>query len=177
LSGNRFVILGGNGHAELIGNWERDNGIYYSNTTYKANKFKYVKYDLSKFYDDDYDYCYRKFATGNYNYNKGYEIKDDTKLGDDVLTSFTKQNIAQKGELQTYSTIFCEDCGEDTWIYYDYTDKKYKAFCYGCGKEYILDDDIGEYAKSLGLVDMYQDDNFVNDSNSDASIEAAIVRN
>ena len=72
LVGSKLAILDGNGHCELIGNFVKDNGIYYSNESYKPRTYKPVTYSYSTkkknkkkgkddyvIYDDEYDYDWR----------------------------------------------------------------------------------------------------------------------
>lgn len=54
LIGGREAVMTKDGHVELIGKWEEDDGIYYSNSTYKSKKYTYTssKYDYSGWYSN-----------------------------------------------------------------------------------------------------------------------------
>lgn len=45
IDGSRMAIMDCKGHTQLIGNWEQDNGMYYSNSFYKTDR---VKYSITK---------------------------------------------------------------------------------------------------------------------------------
>lgn len=80
LVGSKLAILDGNGHCELIGQFTKDNGIYYSNESYKprvyktaTTKYKKPKNQTSSSYtifdeieNDDYSW-------GGYNPNYDYD--------------------------------------------------------------------------------------------------------
>lgn len=63
---SKLAILDSKGHCELIGNFVKDNGIYYSNESYKPRVYKTVKTNATKkFYtkydlwgDDAYEACW-----------------------------------------------------------------------------------------------------------------------
>ena len=60
LCGSKLAILGTDNHVELIGDFVKDKGCYYSNTTYQKPKVKYTFYpsDLRRGYYDEWDWYY-----------------------------------------------------------------------------------------------------------------------
>lgn len=81
LADSKLSILDGNGHCELIGKFIKDNGIYYSNESYKPKVYKTAKstskttqnnYSIYDDYDDDYNWS----AYANYDfYEDCYDIR------------------------------------------------------------------------------------------------------
>ena len=57
LAGSRLAILDSEGHCELIGNgWSEENGVYYSNTSYKERARIYTAYDSTLYNFNEYDF-------------------------------------------------------------------------------------------------------------------------
>lgn len=56
ISGSKMAILDRTGHVDLLGCWEEDEGLYYSNATYKAEKRTYNHYNdyFRHYYYDGY---------------------------------------------------------------------------------------------------------------------------
>ena len=93
LVGSKLAILDGNGHCELIGNFTKSDGIYYSNDSYKPRVYKTTTSSKTKsntkstktltiFDDDDYDDEYDKFfGYGNY-LSDAYEDCYDYNTGE-----------------------------------------------------------------------------------------------
>ncbi len=83
IDGSKIATLDLNGNIEMIGSWQQENGLYFSNMYFKP--FDYSKYYIGKYWDDDYDddwfnnFVNRKRnykAYGNYkNKSKKHEIK------------------------------------------------------------------------------------------------------
>lgn len=134
LKNNKIVILNGDGHAELIGDWVEDNGVFYSNTTYKQEK---TSFKVFKTYGD---YC--SYYGSYYGYEKPKQLSK-----------------SQLADIKTSKTIFCDFCGEECVIQYDDDLQCYIAICLGCGQTYELDEKTAEFALQNGLCDYpYYDD-------------------
>lgn len=84
LIGSKMAILGKDGHCELLGSgWTQDDGIWYSNTSYKGYRYKsyYGNYSAGYYYngkwyswDDDYD-DYDGYYYGSYKRDKDKDTK------------------------------------------------------------------------------------------------------
>lgn len=73
-SGSKLAFLDGMGTLKVLGDFTFDNGIYYSNTSYKTKRaytYSYMPYGYSA---SDYDYGDR------YGYSKYYTKEDDTQI-------------------------------------------------------------------------------------------------
>lgn len=146
LSGNRFAIMDGNGHVELIGSWNEDKGIYYSNNSYKAIKssFKSVKtISTTSLFDDDMSYMSK--------YGYGY---DDTDPYDDYYYCGYITKEQEKVFLE--DGILMDEFGEEMTIQYVESEKCCIAFSVN-GLSYKLSDAAEDYAYEHGLV-FYEDD-------------------
>jgi predicted glutamine amidotransferase len=79
---SKLAILDSYGHCELIGNFIKDDGIYYSNDSYKPRVYKYTtktsKKKNKKAYDDYtiFDENDDVYGWGNYGYND-YDFYED----------------------------------------------------------------------------------------------------
>jgi len=54
-TGSKFAILENTEKIYLIGEFIEDNGLYFSNETYKPYRFKYSYYDYSDYYQESFD--------------------------------------------------------------------------------------------------------------------------
>jgi len=70
LCGSKLAILGSDNHCELIGDFIKDNGCYYSNATYCKPKFTTVNSSVS-WYDDDWEFFYNK-KSKKYEFDETY---------------------------------------------------------------------------------------------------------
>lgn len=119
IGSSRLAILDKNGHCELIGSgWVKDNGIYYSNSTYKEktyssfDKWGYGYYDYYDYgYDDDYDKEYALFKNNNGTYDF-----DDTYC---PLMNFGDDTYCEKCTYKKHCSAYKTYMGD----YYDYNDK------------------------------------------------------
>ncbi len=59
LADSKLAIMDNTGRTQLIGDFVKDNGIYYSNSTYKKEKYKYSSYY------DWWDYDDKDYSTGS----------------------------------------------------------------------------------------------------------------
>ena len=89
ITNSKFAILDNNDNLYLIGDFTNDNGVNYSNTTYKHNWYNYSLQD----YDYDYEYSWNNYKNKTKKYNNTYsdyfdEIYDDTTYNknDDTIT-------------------------------------------------------------------------------------------
>lgn len=69
IDSSKLAIMDGGGHVELIGEWIEDNGVYYSNTSYK----KTVKSILPTYteYAEEWEYFYNSYIQ-KYEFDASY---------------------------------------------------------------------------------------------------------
>ena len=122
LAGSKLAILDANGHCELIGNFTKDNGIYYSNDSYKPKVYKPVTYtpttykrdyspkrrenDYVIFDEDDYDDDYSWNGYGNYQDYDFYEECYDITTGE---YDFEMYGICP---IDDFIPDYCEMCSQ-----------------------------------------------------------------
>lgn len=101
-SGNRFAILDNTGHCELIGNgWINDNGIWYSNTSYKPYIYKktsfYIPPKTTADIEDKYE-DYKDEYTGLYAFdcNCPLETDGDDSYCDKCIYSWSCYSLPQE---------------------------------------------------------------------------------
>ena len=81
MGSSRFAILDNTGHCELLGSgWIYDNGIWYSNSTYK----KSYTYSGYSYWDDHYDWG--KISTKVDRYITETDTDEERALADDVYS-------------------------------------------------------------------------------------------
>lgn len=131
LKGNRFAIMDGTGHVELIGSWEQKDGIFYSNSSYSHAPYKSVS--IFKDYDG-----FKRYTPQVYN--------------EPPLIS-----KAQEKQLLDGGVMYCEECGDE--MYFE-MDEHYNviARCFGCDKKYSLTMLAEEYVWNNDLVYVDRDD-------------------
>lgn len=78
---NKFAIMDGKENIIILGDFQQDNGVYYSNGTYKTGAYSYYNshYD---WYDDAYRYGYNSYIKKYYTNSKG-EVKQLSYTEDD----------------------------------------------------------------------------------------------
>ena len=145
LEGNRFAIMDGSGHVELLGDWNEEKGVFYSNFSYTYKKSSYKITKPYGYYGYDYGY-------DDYDYNET-EDNDDLKYG-----VYKQLSDAQISTLYLYERLVCR-CGCDMILDYDSTIDAYIAYCEECGEFYILDDEDASFAiaHDVGYNDPYDD--------------------
>ena len=160
LADSKLAILDSVGHCELIGNFTKDNGIYYSNDSYKPRVYKYTTTTKSKksgkkknydytIFDEDYTWnncgCY-----GDYDF---YEECWDDYTGE---YDFSLYNVCP---IDDGLPDYCSYCAER-----NNCSKRMK----GMVKNYVLDGDVviyptKEFYRIDGIlfgVSYDEDDNF-----------------
>lgn len=123
LADSKLAILDSTGHCELIGNFIKDNGIYYSNDTYKKRAYvwSYPKksensksYKCYGSYDDYYGYDYDYYDYDDYLDDLNDEYYADFKK--EIWDSYNpKYDLYEFDELTCPATCygvteFCEKC-------------------------------------------------------------------
>ena len=108
LAESKLAILDNKGHCELIGNFVKDNGIYYSNESYKPRTYLTVnngngyKSYTRTYYDtwDDYDYTDYYYNSFKKDVWDAYNTKTDKYEFDDLTCPGTCYGV----------TEFCTKC-------------------------------------------------------------------
>lgn len=134
LTGNRVVILDGDGHAQMFGKWEVKDGVYYSNSSYSYKRQSvissgYFRSTSSVFHDYDDDDYY------------GESIKDQ-------VVAYYQLSKAQEEDFKKGKEIFCEQCGDELYMEWDESAREYIFMCVGCGIYYYCSDELNEYINS-----------------------------
>lgn len=120
LADSKLAILDSNGHCELIGHFIKDDGIYYSNESYKPRVYKtttkttYSKTKSSKKKDYDYtifdeieDNGYDYNWCNDYNENEYYEAFYNYNTG---MYDFTHSSTCPIDDCIADYCQWCEDC-------------------------------------------------------------------
>ena len=140
---NRFIIMGGDGHTELIGNWIEEKGIYYSNSTYKTKKYSLPTKSCVLDHGD-------WKLLSDYNHYQDYRGYDYDEEVDNYWYAGYIDETQEKMFLEEGILQCC--CGEEMIIeYVDYEDAYY-AFCFDCGMKYKLTKKAADYAIEHNLV-------------------------
>lgn len=142
LGSNRFVIMNGDGHTQLFGEWTKSNGVFYSNNSFSYKKQKTWNYSKST----NSGYFSQSYGYGD---NDGYDVCDDDGYGYDGSTagydgkgqyrwngrlSLTEE---QKADFIKTGVLKCE-CGKPLYIGWDKEHSTTVGIC-DCGEEYFLD--------------------------------------
>lgn len=128
IEGSRFAILDKNGHCELLGSgWVEDNGVYYSNNTYKFKKYSYSPSWRNTGWWDDYG-------------------KEDTKRWNDYWDNIKKREEAEKTEKGQQNPEWL-----DPWNrYWNQTLQCYDFSAYYCPLTEENDDSYCDYCSHCG---------------------------
>ena len=139
---SKMAILNGSGKIIMTSGFTEENGVFYSNSSYKENRYKRVyNWDL-----DDYDYPY---SSNDYGYNdyliaqgyvqdgKGGWVKHSTNK-DKVSSKPSSVNnltddymglmMLQKGETLVYADTTTEEYCEDILFFVDEDNNVYVSF-------------------------------------------------
>ena len=138
LGNNRVVLLHGDGHAELFGSWETENGVFYSNGSYRERKYTqtsfmgdYWKNHGYHSYNSDNTYGVSGFKSTK-ELSNGIHIVDvnelDKENDDDELPDLSD---GQKCDLDRFGTCYCDNCGEELEM--DWFSGDPYAYCPVCG--------------------------------------------
>ena len=117
LCGGKLAIMDNTGYVQLIGDFVEDDGIIYSNGSYKKYQLKATTYKQISYYDDIYDYDeYQSYFDKNY-YDY-YEKYFDEKSG---LYKFDKLDCPMSySDDDAYD--YCEQCHHYKDCYKDVKD-------------------------------------------------------
>lgn len=148
LIGSKMAIMNGRGEIIHTSGFVEDNGVLYSNESYKTLRVRnyssnhscsYRNYGgrYSVYDDDDYDDCYASLTSRNWNNQNAANIKKTfglmfASIGDTVIGDSVDAYIASKND----ANYAVDEYGG---IYYIYKDEKFPDAIYRYNYEYICD--------------------------------------
>lgn len=133
---SKMAILNGSGKIIMTKGFTEDNGVFYSNSSYKENRYKRV-YDWDWYDDYSYDYGYGDYLTaqGFVSDGKGGWIKSDTKNDtkkpktvSDINEDYVGLMMLKRGETLVYADSTTEDYCDDILFFIDDLNNVYVSF-------------------------------------------------
>lgn len=133
---SKMAVLNGNGKIIMTSGFTEDNGVFYSNSSYKENRYKKM-YNWDWYDDYDYDYGYGDYlaAKGFVSDGKGGWIKpkDDIKVVEpkstnDINEDYIGLMMLQKGETLVYADTTTDEYCEDIVFFVDNENNVYVSF-------------------------------------------------
>ena len=135
---SKMAVLNGKGKIIMTSGFTEDNGIFYSNSSYKENRYKRV-YDWDWYDDYDYnysnDYGYGDYLTANGfvsdgkgGWIKSSKKKDTPKSANDINEDYVGLMMLQKGETLVYADTTTDEYCEDIVFFVDEENNVYASF-------------------------------------------------
>lgn len=133
---SKMAVLNGNGKIIMTSGFTEDNGIFYSNSSYKENRYKKV-YNWDWYDDYSYDYGYGDYLTTNGFISDGKggwkKSKDDKKVVvpksvNDINEDYIGLMMLQKGETLVYADTTTDEYCEDIVFFVDDENNVYVSF-------------------------------------------------
>lgn len=133
---SKMAVLNGNGKIIMTSGFTEDNGIFYSNSSYKENRYKKV-YNWDWYDDYSYDYGYGDYLTTNGFISDGkggwIKSKDDKKIVvpksvNDINEDYIGLMMLQKGETLVYADTTTDEYCEDIVFFVDDENNVYVSF-------------------------------------------------
>ena len=121
---SKMLVLSNDGHGEIVGTgWENEDGIWYSNSTYKSWETRYKTYRGYSAYDS-YDYWNNYWESPSWKYEKETWLNADTDTDTDDEKEYTDPwecNLWEKAypSLECYECDACEQCWTSNELYYN----------------------------------------------------------
>lgn len=134
---SKMAILNGKGNIIMTSGFTKDNGIFYSNSSYKENRRTFSKYYGGWDWYDDYDYEYGHGDYRNYLQSKGYtkdkngcwsKPKDAPKDIKDISEDYIGLMMLQKGETLVYADSTTDCYAEGMYFFTDEDNNVYVSF-------------------------------------------------
>ena len=137
---SKMAVLNGKGKIIMTSGFTEDNGIFYSNSSYKENRYKKVyNWDWYDDYDYNYsnDYGYGDYLTANGFISDGkggwIKSKDDKKVVvpksvNDLNEDYIGLMMLQKGETLVYADTTTDEYCEDIVFFVDEENNVYVSF-------------------------------------------------
>ena len=125
---SKMAVLNGNGKIIMTSGFTEDNGIFYSNSSYKESRYKKV-YNWDWYDDYSYDYGYGDYLTANGFVSDGkggwIKSKDDKKVVvpksvNDLNEDYIGLMMLQKGETLVYADTTTDEYCEDIVFFFYY---------------------------------------------------------
>ena len=133
---SKMAVLNGKGKIIMTSGFTEDNGIFYSNSSYKENRYKKV-YNWDWYDDYSYDYGYGDYLTANGYISDGkggwIKSKDDKKVVvpksvNDLNEDYIGLMMLQKGETLVYADTTTDEYCEDIVFFVDEENNVYVSF-------------------------------------------------
>ena len=133
---SKMAVLNGNGKIIMTSGFTEDNGIFYSNSSYKENRYKKV-YNWDWYDDYSYDYGYGDYLATNGFISDGKggwkKSKDDKKVVvpksvNDINEDYIGLMMLQKGETLVYADTTTDEYCEDIVFFVDEENNVYVSF-------------------------------------------------
>jgi hypothetical protein len=128
-----MAVLNGKGKIVMTNGFTEDNGIFYSNSSYKENRYKRI-YDWDWYDDYSYDYGYGDYLK-SYGYvsdGKGGWIKSSDKKSPksvkDINEDYVGLMMLKKGETLVYADSTTDEYCEDFVFFVDEENNVYVSF-------------------------------------------------
>jgi predicted glutamine amidotransferase len=130
---SKMAVLNGKGKIVMTNGFTEDNGIFYSNSSYKENRYKKL-YNWDWYDDYSYDYGYGDYLK-SYGYvsdGKGGWIKSSNKKSpksvNDINEDYVGLMMLQKGETLVYADSTTDEYCEDVIFFVDEDNNVYVSF-------------------------------------------------
>lgn len=135
---SKMAILNGSGKIIMTSGFTEENGVFYSNSSYKENRYKRLYGNWDWFDDYDYTYGYADYLQ-SYGYisdGKGgwikkadkQENKNTPKSTDDINEDYVGLMMLKKGEILVYADSTTEEYCEDVLFFVDDQNNVYVSF-------------------------------------------------
>lgn len=137
---SKMAILNKNGKITMTSGFTEDNGIFYSNSSYKENRHTYTRaynWDWDWYDDYSYDYGYGDYlkSSGYVSDGKGGWIKSDTKTNtkkpksvNDINEDYVGLMMLKKGETLVYADSTTDEYCDDIIFFVDDENNVFVSF-------------------------------------------------
>ena len=110
---SKMLVLSNDGHGEIVGDgWTQEDGVWYSNTTFKPWESRYAKYNRSVY---SYDYWNTYWESPEWESAKESWLNADTDKKDPWECSLWEK---AHPSLECYECDACEQCWTSDELYY-----------------------------------------------------------
>lgn len=116
LNSNKLIILDKTGNAKKYGDFIYDDGVYYSNSSYKE-RYYYTSKNYNSYYDKYYDYEIKYEQLKLDDENKTNDYKNDFNY--DTYYDYIKDNFTKIKTPQFYCDSYIMDASKDYDYYID----------------------------------------------------------
>lgn len=134
---SKMAILNGNGKIVMTSGFTEENGVFYSNSSYKENRYKRV-YNWDWYDDYDYNYGYTDYLISHgYIYDdkkdgwtktNNKNTKNSPKTVDNINEDYVGLMMLQKGETLVYADSTTEEYCDEIVFFVDEDNNVYVSF-------------------------------------------------